>query len=1487
MRRPIGIVNALPLLLSANAFAQGVITTVAGTDLSFKGDGKPAIQAGLGTLMGVATDAVGNIYFCDGWTASPSSGLANNMVMKVAADGTLHVIAGNGIPGHSGDGGPATEASLSSPGWITVDAAGNVYFTEQLGSAGYLRKVTSAGIISTIGGGGTATPASGLQATTVRFDQLGGVLVDASGTIYLADPTHDQIFKISSNGTLSLFAGTGQRGSTGDGGPATAAQLQSPGGMAFGAGGIVYVSDGTVVRSISTAGIINTRISGLRAPMGLSVDREGDIYVYDVGFSVVIEFFASGTSYANLTNPLSQTNNTSLDDGGPAVNATVGSQFQGSNGIALDPTGNLYIADGYHHRIRRIGIDGNINTVAGGGIYRYSGDGGPAITALLNVPNGVSAAGGSLYVTDGFNCVIRQVNAAGVINTVAGNGFCGYAEIFPGAPATSDALGGLGISSADPVGNVYIGNVNQILKVTPAGQLSLYAGQASGGSLADSIPATQAELSWAPELGVFADAAGNIYIPDTGNNRVVKVTQDGILHIVAGGSKAGFGGDGGMATAALLNSPGQVTADSAGNVYIQDGGNARIRKVTAGGIITTIAGNGQVGSAGDGGPATLAQLQLGWASGLAIGADGTVYIADTGSNRIRAVDPAGVIRTVANTAATPGYTGDGGISTGAQLSAPAGLSIDASGNLFIADSGNNRIRVILSSAPSLQPISATVALSSTSNGKAANVNFEFTTALNTGPTPVPGMPYTAQVSSDSAWLSVSPSAGATPGLITITADPTNLPPGPYSGTITITVPNANPSTSTVNVQFTVTAAIPASLAVGHNHLSFTYSTASVARTQTITVSNTGGGPIPFSVAVAAPAGQSASWLSVTPASAIATPDAPAVLTVTADPSNLLAGTYSANLVISSAAGSATVSVNMTISANPLIMLLSQTGLTFTAVQNGGAVPPQMFSVLSLGSGTLNWTSQTSVLGGVNNWLIATPTGGASTLAAPAIVSVSVNPSGLAPGVYYGLVTVIAPGAANTPQGVVAILQVLPPATDLAPVVQPATLSFAGSTGNSSPGSLSVQVYDPTGTGKSFRSNIVTASGGSWLVTLPDDAIIPANGPANVVVQPLVNNLAPGLYHGTLTFQFSDGRVSLVQVQFVVAGGATADGRAKDASESCVSTQLMPTLTTLGSGFSVPAGYPQGLEARVMDNCGNPQVDGTVFVQFNNGDAPVKLQSLGNGMWDGTWPVGATPASVTLTVLAQNPAAVKGQSVLNGGLTAGMPAPVIPSNGIVSTASFASGQPVAPGELISIFGTNLSGGQSPAGAVVLPTSLAGTEVAVGSQSGPSAGVFAALPLYYASGGLVNAVVPYEVSVNTNQQILLQWGSAYAPPVYVDVAAAAPGIFAITDLSGNLIGANNPPGAAQVIVIYCTGLGAVTPAVADGSGSQALAYAQNPVTVTIGGQSITNLVYAGLTPGVAGLYQINVAVPPGLTAGNNVAVSIAAANQASNQVVLSVK
>jgi hypothetical protein len=309
------------------------------------------------------------------------------------------------------------------------------------------------------------------------------------------------------------------------------------------------------------------------------------------------------------------------------------------------------------------------------------------------------------------------------------------------------------------------------------------------------------------------------------------------------------------------------------------------------------------------------------------------------------------------------------------------------------------------------------------------------------------------------------------------------------------------------------------------------------------------------------------------------------------------------------------------------------------------------------------------------------------------------------------------------------------------------------------------------------------------------------------VQPVVNGLAAGTYQGTLTLQFSDGRPSPVPIQFIAtpAGSAPsgASVRGKADSSGCAPASLSPSLVTLGPGFSAPAGYPQVLEAQVVDNCGNPQTDGTVYVTFTNGDAPVKLQSLGNGVWDGTWPVGQTAQAVTLTVAAKNGAAITGQSNLNGGLSATMPAPQIFYGGVVNAASLAAGSPVAPGELISIFGQQLAGGELSAGAGTLPTTLAGAKVAIGTQGVPG-GEYQAMPLLFALGGQsaqVNAMVPFETSVNTNQQILLQWGTAYAPPVYVDVGAAVPGIFQygqegiITDLSGNLIGPSNPAHAGD--------------------------------------------------------------------------------------------
>ena len=187
------------------------------------------------------------------------------------------------------------------------------------------------------------------------------------------------------------------------------------------------------------------------------------------------------------------------------------------------------------------------------------------------------------------------------------------------------------------------------------------------------------------------DASGNLYIADTGNNRIRKVSATGIITTVAGNGSAGYSGDGGPATSAQLDGPEGVAVDGSGNLYIADTCNNRIRKVSATGIITTVAGNGSAGYSGDGGPATSAQLSL--PAGVAVDGSGNLYIADSGNNRIRKVSATGIITTVAGNG-SPGYSGDGGPATSAQLNQPAGVAVDASGNLYIADSSNNRIRKV-------------------------------------------------------------------------------------------------------------------------------------------------------------------------------------------------------------------------------------------------------------------------------------------------------------------------------------------------------------------------------------------------------------------------------------------------------------------------------------------------------------------------------------------------------------------------------------------------------------------------------------------------------------------------------------------------------------------------------------------------------------------------------------------------------------------------
>ena len=551
----------------------------------------------------------------------------NHRIRKVDSAGVISTVAGTGTAGFSGDGGAATSAQLSNPQDVALDAAGNLYIADVNNNR--IRKVDSSGNISTVAGGGSSLGDGG-AATAAQLGAPRSVALDGAGNLYIADWSDHRIRKVDSSGNISTVAGTGTQGFSGDGAAATAAQLNSPWDVAVDGSGNLYIADrnNNRIRKVNSAGNIST---------------------------------VAGTGTAGFSG-----------DGAAATAA----QLQNPQGVALDGAGNLYIADRGNQRIRKVDSAGVISTVAGNGMAGFGGDSGAATAAQLWDPSRVALDGaGNLYIVDRVNDRIRKVDSAGVISTVAGR------------EQLSNPYG----VALDGAGNLYIADTNnqRIHKVDSAGVISTVAGSGTDGFGGDGGAAVAAQLSGPRDMA--PDGAGNLYIADTHNHRIRKVDSAGVISTVAGNGTQGYGGDGGAATAAQLNLPFSVALDAAGNLYIADRGNERIRKVDSAGVISTVAGDGTCCYSGDGGAATAARL--GAPRSVALDGSGNLYIADRGNHRIRKVDSAGVISTVAGDG-TQGYGGDGGAAMAAQLDSPSGVALDALGNLYIADSSNHRIRKI-------------------------------------------------------------------------------------------------------------------------------------------------------------------------------------------------------------------------------------------------------------------------------------------------------------------------------------------------------------------------------------------------------------------------------------------------------------------------------------------------------------------------------------------------------------------------------------------------------------------------------------------------------------------------------------------------------------------------------------------------------------------------------------------------------------------------
>jgi sugar lactone lactonase YvrE len=649
------------ILSVSQSAGQNTINTIAG-------GASPNSTATLADIPGptsAAVDASGNIYI-----ASADS----YYVMKVnPSTNALTVFAGIGIQGGGGDGGAATKAELIGPSALAVDSSGNVYIAD----GNKIREVTTDGNINTIAGKRAGCPISwdtcgdGGPAVDAQLNLPQALFADSSGNLYIADTGDDRI-RFISNGTITTVAGeghvcTGPRFTCGDGGPATQAWLDLPRGVVVDGSGNIFIGD----------------------------TRDQRIRYVTKSSGIISTIVGSGKFCSKPTG--------SCGDGGPLLSA----ELYNPAGLKLDGSGNLYIADSLDNKIRLVtfGSTPSISTIVGNGVRGFAGDQGAAKSAEMDVPlDLVLDSAGHLDIADSGNQRIRQV-VSGTINTVAGGGLGGDG----GAPLSATLANSITVAWDQKGTNYYIADAanNRIRMVTPGtgSTISTVAGTGDMGYSGDGQTALNATLN-APN-GVAIDAAGDIFIADTGNQVVREVNASGVITTVAGNGnscfpRTGVCGDGGKAIDATMDSPTSVAVDGNGNLYIADYSGCRVRAVNTSGIINTIAGTGNCNYSGDGGPGNKARVQFPYA--VAADPAGNVYIADSKNNRIRCVigaaagcggsnDAIGTIITYAfNGNAT--FKGDGGPALKAAMQDPLEVALDPAGNLFVGGGVDQVVRRI-------------------------------------------------------------------------------------------------------------------------------------------------------------------------------------------------------------------------------------------------------------------------------------------------------------------------------------------------------------------------------------------------------------------------------------------------------------------------------------------------------------------------------------------------------------------------------------------------------------------------------------------------------------------------------------------------------------------------------------------------------------------------------------------------------------------------
>src|SRR5579872_375839 len=729
------------------------------------------------------------------------------------------------------DGSPATSAPLRDPASVAIDAGGNIYIADKLDHR--IRRVSAAGIISTYAGTGMpGFSGDGGKAKTAQLNSPANIVLDAGANLYIADQGNNCVRRVASNGIISTVAGNGTPGSSGDKGSALNASMV-PLAVAVDSKGILYISDigngGQRIRKVDSSGTITTIAGGnqrgytgpgpaagseLGIVIAMTLDPTGNLYLADIYNYRVLKIDTSG----NLSLVAGAGNYGTIGDGLPATGAVMVPL-----GIAVDSAGaELYISDYNRDLIDRVDLaTGIIHTHAGAGTTGYSGDNGPALKAQLNAPAGmVIDIMQNVYFADRGNARIREVSAS-VITTIAGT------DIRDGGPASAAFLNlpaGLAIDgskrlliadSANLETRLFteggsIANFGKLVGSSPTG---VAVDQSGNFYVTDDYPNV---LKMTPSgatsvlaagriqepTGIAADPSGNVYVADYGSNNVRRVDPTGGVSTIAGNGDPNFSGDGGAATDAGMD-PFDIAADVSGNLYIADQVNNRIRMIGPDGTITTLVGDGTPGYSGDGGLATAAQLFL--PTGVAVDSAGNLYIADFGNSVVRKVVN-GYIYTIAGSGLAVPALGDGGIASNAQLN-PFRLALDADGNVYVSDALNDRVR-------KLTPIPQTPTTVSivSGDGQSAAVDSALPESLivqvlDANGVPVLGVPVTfAETTSSGAVISPLVSVTLNDG-----SAATTVTLGDNEGDITITATAAGVDTPVTFTETAIAAGTPESL----------------------------------------------------------------------------------------------------------------------------------------------------------------------------------------------------------------------------------------------------------------------------------------------------------------------------------------------------------------------------------------------------------------------------------------------------------------------------------------------------------------------------------------------------------------------------------------------------------------------------------------------------------------------------------------------------